>query len=762
MTIGRSPKGFSDMVKIAIVGGGPGGLMAAWNVRRKIGDMAKVTIFEASNRLGGKVLSRRFKSAPALYEAGVAEIYDYSMIGPDPLRELIEDTLGLATVGMDSDAVAMDGELMNDLGAVRAKYGDRTADAIQAFRRRCGMMMSPMQYYEGASKDDNNHPWAGISQEELLEREVQDPAAKRFFKVMARSDVASEPHVTNGLNALKNFVMDIDGYIGLYSIVGGNERLIDGLKQQIDAEIRFDHRVRRIGRAEDGTYRLTVQAGETLQSEHFDLVIVALPHNWLGTMQWEGERLRTAMVEHVAHFDRPAHYFRISCLFKSPFWQQHLKGAWFMTDAFGGCCVYDEGARHDVGSHGVLNWLVAGSDVLAFGNLDKESLAEEAIRSLPTALQAEARAQLIEVETHAWLASVNAIPGGLPVRDPKSNHLPEPVEHPGLFLIGDYLFDSTLNGLLDSADVATDMLLSQLMAIRYASGACRESAAIDNIMLPPPSEKIDRVYFERYRGVGPYAETWSRFSDPDLILKQIDQVWGARKRKIRMLVAGSASGELVQALRERGVDAWGVENNRFIHARTPEAVKRYNKFGSVLDLPFDDDYFDFVYETCLCHVSPRRVDGAIEELHRVAKTGVIFASVTSDLTSDVIDDFDLLRGVKTLSTWWEWSERFFEAGFGLALEEIENLDALWAMAEAAGKGAGKWYEDAESLRYCFFTKLDEEAEEGAGEADHTADNVQALPVRDIRLIRPRSAAANNRAPRRRDDVVTLEPAKASG
>jgi hypothetical protein len=35
-----------------------------------------------------------------------------------------------------------------------------------------------------------------------------DPIAKRFLKVMARSDLATESHNTNGLNALKNFVMD--------------------------------------------------------------------------------------------------------------------------------------------------------------------------------------------------------------------------------------------------------------------------------------------------------------------------------------------------------------------------------------------------------------------------------------------------------------------------------------------------------------------------------------------------------------------------
>ena len=75
------------MLDLAIVGGGPGGLMSAWYLKRKLGDLCRVTIYEASDRLGGKIVTRKFDSAPAMYEAGVAEIYDYSMTGPDPLRE---------------------------------------------------------------------------------------------------------------------------------------------------------------------------------------------------------------------------------------------------------------------------------------------------------------------------------------------------------------------------------------------------------------------------------------------------------------------------------------------------------------------------------------------------------------------------------------------------------------------------------------------------------------------------------------------------
>ena len=55
--------------------------------------------------------------------------------------------------------------------------------------------------------------------------------------------------------------------------------------------------------------------GKGPETRDFDLVMMCLPHSWLATMRWEGEELRKSMVKHVAYFDRPAHYLRVSILF---------------------------------------------------------------------------------------------------------------------------------------------------------------------------------------------------------------------------------------------------------------------------------------------------------------------------------------------------------------------------------------------------------------------------------------------------------------
>jgi protoporphyrinogen oxidase/SAM-dependent methyltransferase len=683
------------MLDLAIVGGGPGGLMTAWYLRKKLGPLCKVTIFEATERLGGKILSKKFDSADALYEAGVAEIYDYSMLGPDPLRDLVQH-LGLQTIPIDAEQVQLDGEVLDDVRGMRRKYGNATADAIEAFRKRCTEMISPQEYYEGIGSHDNEHPWAFINCEELLDREVKDPTAKRFIKVMARSDLATESHNTSGLNALKNFVMDIDGYIGLYSIQNGNEQIVERLREEIDADIKFNYRVLKVGKSDSGRYRLNMMNGKGPETRDFDLVVMCLPHNWLATMAWDNEQLRASMVKHVAYFDRPAHYLRVALLFDEPFWGEKIPGAWWMSEAFGGCCVYVEGARHDVGRNGVLNFLIAGSDALAYVNMRDDQLIEAAIKSLPASL-GDARAHFAEGKIHRWLSSVNAIPGGLPVRDVLTNHRPEPKDHAGLVVVGDYMFDSTLNGLFDSSDAATDLILTETVKLRYAKGQGAQ----------PISDRIDRDYFDNYRGVGPYSEVWSQFTDPDFLMQLIKLTWN-RAKGYKLLIAGSASGELVGALRKRGVDAWGVESNRAIHARTPKDLKKYNVLGSITDLPFKDDQFDFVYETSLCHVSDKQVAKAIGELRRVIGKGLIFGSITSDLSAVLIDKYNLLRGVKKLGTWWEWSELFFGNGFDLSMHRRDVTQALWDATLAANKGPGNWYADADSLRYSFFDKTSDD------------------------------------------------------
>jgi len=62
----------SQAPKVAIIGGGPGGLMTAYLLQKASDAPLAITLLEATERLGGKILTPQFDSAPVQYEAGAA------------------------------------------------------------------------------------------------------------------------------------------------------------------------------------------------------------------------------------------------------------------------------------------------------------------------------------------------------------------------------------------------------------------------------------------------------------------------------------------------------------------------------------------------------------------------------------------------------------------------------------------------------------------------------------------------------------------
>jgi monoamine oxidase len=448
--------------RIAIVGGGPGGLLTAYLIARKYGGECSTTLFEASGSLGGKLRTRIFNAAPVAYESGAAEIYDYRGLGEDPLCRLL-DELGLAMRPMNGQTVILGDTLLRDDMDIERHWGETSARAIREFRMRAAELLPLDQWHPGTWRFDESHPWANHTCAELLDT-VQDPIARRYLVVATHSDLATEPHLTDGLNGLKNFVLDISGYVAFRAIEGGMSRFAEQLVKRTRAEVMLDARVVRIERPFDASWRvIAAHAGREIADE-FDAVVLALPASQLGSIEYSEERLRSAMSEHIAHFDYPGHYLRVSLLFESPFWNAVLSGSWFMVDAFGGACVYDESARYDARGHGVLGFLIAGSDALTLANADETMLVRRVIDSLPADLRPHAYEQLMEGRIHRWCGAVSGRPGGRYARDPHHTHQPDADRLRGLLLVGDYLFDSTLNGVYRSADFATTLLSEHLPA----------------------------------------------------------------------------------------------------------------------------------------------------------------------------------------------------------------------------------------------------------------------------------------------------------
>jgi protoporphyrinogen oxidase len=434
---------------VAIIGGGPGGLLTAYYLRHAYPAPVDITVFEASGRTGGKVVTNRFDGTGVPYEAGAAELYDYSAVGPDPLRELIAE-LGLTTYPMDGRAVFIGDQLVASDADVGRVLGPAAGAALAAFARRGRGACSPEEYYESDWQSDNVDPLARQTFEQLLAT-VPDPAARHYIEASVHSDVATEPRHTSAAYGLQNYLMNEPGYMRLYGIDGGLERLPRAIAAKLSATVRLNARVTRVTGTADDRYTLTI-AGEP-DEQTFDYCVAALPSYWLPAIDWQPPTLARAMAAHHAHHDYPAHYLRVTVLFRKPFWREVVSGSWFMLDALGGCCVYDESARcpGTPGAAAALGWLIGGSAAVTLSNLDDRTIVARVLEELPAPLR-HGRELVVDGRVHRWVGAVNGRPGGFPLREPDGRHVPAPDLHPSLFVVGDYLFDSTLNGVADSAD----------------------------------------------------------------------------------------------------------------------------------------------------------------------------------------------------------------------------------------------------------------------------------------------------------------------
>jgi glycine/D-amino acid oxidase-like deaminating enzyme len=449
-----------NVMRIGIIGGGPGGLMTAYRLEQRAKFPCELTLFEAASRLGGKILTPHFRTLPVRYEAGAAELYDYSRLGPDPLRELV-DELGFKTRPMWGDAVVLGDRVLHGESDIGRELGEATLRCLREFAARARSHIGTGEYYEPDWRASNEDPLAAVTFASLLD-ELEDEDARKFLEVSVHSDVATEPWKTNAIYGLQNYLMMHPEYMQLYSIEGGLERLPRELAARIGAKICLNQPVLAVERdEEDDGYLVSSRVGGQIVTEEFDIVVVALPINWIPLIEWRGETLRRAMRKHTQHYSSLAHYLRVSLLFEHPFWRDRIDGSYFMVDGLGGFCVYDETSRDRVDPRGVLGCLLAGDAALTLGNLEDQSLVEHVHAALPASLR-DPGVPLLEGRVHRWLGAVSGLPGGHPTDDPDARHVPEPVDHPWLFAVGDYLFDATLNGVLDSADTVVDWILEEV------------------------------------------------------------------------------------------------------------------------------------------------------------------------------------------------------------------------------------------------------------------------------------------------------------
>jgi ubiquinone/menaquinone biosynthesis C-methylase UbiE len=211
-------------------------------------------------------------------------------------------------------------------------------------------------------------------------------------------------------------------------------------------------------------------------------------------------------------------------------------------------------------------------------------------------------------------------------------------------------------------------------------------------------------YFEEYANSNQnYEDSLEIAFDGKYVADLIKAVWGAEP-PYKLLDCGSANGLTLKQFDKLGIGAWGIENNAYIHSKTPEELRERNLFGDVRKMPFEDGSFDFLYDTCLPYLPEKDIDRAIKEMFRVCRVGIVFSGVTTDMTEEVIEDYELFAGLQTFWTYSEWSDAIVRNGFQFAVSNPVMLDELWRVEQEADSEGWDWYPNKESMRYSFFSK----------------------------------------------------------
>ena len=433
-------------MRVAIVGGGPGGLLTSYLLQNRTSARLRIKLFEASDRLGGKLFTVKFDSTPVQYEAGTAELYGYAHVASDPLFNLIQG-LGLRTLNLHGKTVVMDGEILDHPESIGQHLGTKALYAIQNFHSEARRRVRALDYYNSGWPDENKNPLVRKSFRSLLAK-VPSSRARRYLEVAVHSDLATEPARTHALYGLHNVLLEHDDYVRLYAIEGGMERLTGALGKKLAAHLALRSRVVAVEGTKSGKYVVYYDSFGSSLNEKFDAIVIALPACQLTDLEWRGSRLNRRMNKHVAYYDGAAHYLKVCMLFKQPFWRTVINSSFFQLDRLGGCCVYDEGKRLDAGPYGVLNMLLAGTSAMLLGNRSDTELVSLALSALPDRL-GPARDYFLEGKVHRWVGSVSAPRVSFRVRGPRARHFPNSKKHPGLFVVGDYLFDDTVNGVLE-------------------------------------------------------------------------------------------------------------------------------------------------------------------------------------------------------------------------------------------------------------------------------------------------------------------------
>ena len=113
---------------------------------------------------------------------------------------------------------------------------------------------------------------------------------------------------------------------------------------------------------------------------------------------------------------------------------------------------------------------------------------------------------------------------------------------------------------------------------------------------------------------------------------------GSLNRSMKILEVGSNVGVQLVFLQKMGFEnLYGIEINREVVELSKSKTKNINIiYGSALDIPFKDNYFDLVFTSgVLIHISPLNIKEAMSEIYRCSKKYIWGIEYYSDKYTEI-------------------------------------------------------------------------------------------------------------------------------
>ena len=152
---------------------------------------------------------------------------------------------------------------------------------------------------------------------------------------------------------------------------------------------------------------------------------------------------------------------------------------------------------------------------------------------------------------------------------------------------------------------------------------------------------MDSPFDEEYFTAG--TTGYKDYADFSINKYKVEKI--LRYKPKNVLDVGCAHGFIVKRLNDLGIPSWGIDVSKYaVDNKAHQNVVE----GDILDIPFKDGYFDFVYSSdVLEHIPEDHVGDAIFEIVRVADRGLL--EITHEKTPMDIDDTHVTMKPRE---WW--------------------------------------------------------------------------------------------------------------